>query len=90
MNDTSKTIAYEWVAARYTGEKAKYVASLAREGVGYQILDQPDTGLAWIDVAFRRPIVGPRPEHLELIVSSHAIDKLEERYLQRSGAPVLA
>lgn len=70
----------KWVAARYEGEKGKYVASLAKEGVGYFELE---SGAGWILVAFRR--VGEIEPHLTRIGDLHQISRLEQRQARRVG-----
>lgn len=69
-----------WVAARYEGEKGKYVAGLAKDGVGYFELE---SGAGWILVAFRR--VGEIEPHLTEISDQHQISRLEQRQARRVG-----
>lgn len=78
-------IEYEWVIAVYTGDRAKSVKSHADNGIGYFVREERGKGVNYeLEVAFRRPIDGPRPDHLiaaDVITSS----KLDEKYQQRHG-----
>jgi hypothetical protein len=74
-----------WVAAHYTGERAKSVALHVKEGIGYFILEQPAQGSAWIKVAFRLALDRPVPEHLIKITSPAMIRRLEDQRKDRIG-----
>jgi hypothetical protein len=85
----SNSVTYEWVMGRFNGEQAKYISGLAAQGIGYQILERPDIGTAWVVAAFKRPM-GALPAHLSRVESPKLLDKLEkhavpEREDRRSG-----
>lgn len=74
----SNSVTYEWVMGRFNGEQAKYISGLAAQGVGYQILERPDTGTAWVVAAFKRPL-GPIPSHLTRVTKPELLKKLESK-----------
>lgn len=77
-------IAWEWAIARYTGEKAKYVKSLADMGIGYYIRSETGKGLNYgIEVGFRRPLDSPRPEGVSFATETSA-QKLDKLFDQRN------
>lgn len=66
----------EWVAGRFEGKMAIEVKGLAKERMGYFILDQ---GVEWVNAAFRRPINSSTPDHLTKIIDPFQIAKLEAK-----------
>jgi hypothetical protein len=78
-------VEYDWVIARYTGEKADKVGALAHHGTGYFIRKEEGKSVTHsITVGFRRARLGMLPDHLELALPSQ-IDKLEELRDRRNG-----
>ena len=70
---------YEWVIARYRGDRAKRVKERADSGVGYVVRTESGSGNNYeIEVAFRRVIDGPTPE--SLVVA----DSRQEEYLEKA------
>lgn len=76
---------YEWVIGIFEGDKAKSVLEHANMGAGYFIRRQSGAGRnVQIEAAFRRPIDGPRSEHLAP-ASIQQINTLEKLFKQRHG-----
>jgi len=73
----SQSIYSIWCMKRYAGEQAKHVLSLSALGVGYYILERPDTGSAWVVAAFRRAS-GPLPSDVTEIKDERLIQKIEK------------
>jgi len=68
----------KWVAASYTGDRAKSVLAHANEGIGYKILQQSGRGTTLqVLAAFLAP--EPLPAHVTEIVDPIKIAKLEGR-----------
>ena len=77
---------YEWVIGKYEGDKANKVVELANASVGYFLLEQGGRGgTKEAIVAFKRPIDGPTPEHLEVIDEPSKIRKYEKLECLRKG-----
>lgn len=73
-----ESIKYEWVIGAYTGAQAKHVKAQADAGIGYFFQREGGMGQNYtVYAAFRRPITGPRPEHLQLATPS------QERILEK-------
>lgn len=76
----------EWVIGKYTGERAKSVAAQADAGIGYIIVDSFGTGVnREIIAAFRLPIDGLIPEHLQVVEDPHKIEKYNKMLRERMG-----
>jgi|SRR5579884_329894 len=75
----------EWVIGVYKGDRAKSVRSHADAGIGYFIREERGKATSYeVEAAFRRPIDGPRPDHL-LLATEYQAEKLDEQYQQRHG-----
>src|SRR5579871_6729442 len=76
---------WEWVVGVYGGDRAKSVRSHADAGIGYFIREVRGKATNYeVEAAFRRPIDGPRPDHL-LLATDYQVEKLDEQYQQRHG-----
>jgi len=75
---------WEWVIGHYSGEQARSKKAHADIGIGYYVRsEQGKSAMNYhIEVAFRRIIDGPRPEHLILAVGEQ-VKKLDRLYNQR-------
>lgn len=69
-----------WVKARYTGQRAKSVLEHANAGIGYIVLERPETGSGWVVAAFRR-ISGPLPPGVEQIKDPRMLDALDKKMM---------
>ncbi len=76
-NTTSNSVTARWVMKRYTGPPAKSVAAHANQGIGYFVLERPETGEAWIEVAFTRPNTMPLTDGMYEVTDEALIAKLE-------------
>ena len=85
--EPDKGVAWEWVIARYTGDMAKYVKSLADMGVGYFVRTEAGKAVNYsVEVALRRPLGSPRPERV-VLADAMQVKKLDELYEQRHPSP---
>jgi hypothetical protein len=79
------TIECEWVIARLKGKDAQYVKALASNGTGYFVRQESGAGPNYqIEVAFKRPIHSPIPEHLQK-ADSIQVQKLNKLDDARKG-----
>ena len=77
---------YEWVIGKYEGVGASKIVELAHSNVGYYLLEEGGRGgTKEAIVAFKRPIDGPTPEHLEVIDEPKTIQKYERLACLRMG-----
>lgn len=80
-----KMIDYEWVIGAYTGDQAKAVKAHADHGIGYFFQREGGRGVSYtVYAAFRRPMDGPRADHLEL-ANGQQVQKLEQLWNRRHG-----
>lgn len=83
MNNSDKPMNFEWCIGVWNGEQAQSVAGLANEGIGYFVRTSSGSGKGMmVEAAFRRPLNGPRPEHLKLADPTTSM-KLDEMYARR-------
>lgn len=68
-----------WVIGRFKGDRAKSVKQHADAGLGYFIREEGGRGTVYeVEAAFRWPVVGPLPHHLQecTIDQSMKLDRL--------------
>src|SRR5579871_2284128 len=76
---------WEWVVGVYKGDRAKSVRSHADAGIGYFIREVRGKATSYeVEAAFRRPIDGPRPNHL-LLATEYQAKEIDKLYQQRHG-----
>ena len=76
---------YEWVTGVFEGQQAKSVMEHVNSGIGYFVRKQSGAGRnVEVEAAFRRPIDGPRPEHL-VPATPYQVESLEKLFEQRHG-----
>jgi hypothetical protein len=76
-------IAMEWVLARYKGKMALRIRDEAHGGQAYYIRFESGSNSNYeIEVAFRRPQLGARPDHIIIATKEQAL-KLDGLYKQR-------
>lgn len=78
-----KGIGYEWVIGRYDGDRGASVQEHADAGLTYFIRQSTGHGKnRSVVAAFRRPLIGPCPDHLEK-ADEYQVKKLEEKLEKR-------
>lgn len=83
----NEPLAYEWVVGLYKGDIAKRVKAQAESGIGYVIVGETGVGASHqVKAAFRRPKIGPIPDHLAPVNLMDA-QRLDDR-LQRDAPKV--
>lgn len=83
--DANKAIECEWCIGIFKGKQAELIKNSSDVGTGYVIKSESGRGVNYeVTAAFRRPVVEPTPEHLQVATMSQS-EKLEIIRKRRSN-----